>query len=61
MLGQNSIPYFLEWCNNKISHTSLNLLHLCEEKNTSNKDIFSWPLGKMIESVKDIEKVALTY
>ena len=43
-----------EWCNNKTSHTSLNLLHSCEEKNTSNKDIFSWQLGKlgkMIESV----------
>ena len=51
MLGQNSIPYFLEWCNNKTSHTSLNLLPFCEEKNTSNKDIFSWQLGKMIESV----------
>ena len=23
-----------EWCNNKTSHTSLNLLHSCEEKNT---------------------------
>ena len=29
-----------EWCNNKTSHTSFNLLHFGEEKNTSNKDIF---------------------
>ena len=50
-----------EWCNNKTSHTSLNLLHFCEEKNTSNKDIFSWQLGKLIESVSDIGKVAPTY
>ena len=40
-----------EWRNNKTSHTSLSLLHFCEEKNTSNKDIFSCQLSQMIESV----------
>ena len=43
-----------EWCNNKTSHTSLNLLHFCEEKNTSSKDIFSWQLGKLGKMIKSV-------